>query len=613
VRPSLPIPILAVAAAALLAAGAAAWLLHAPSTLTIHVPLDWAAKEGYVAGFAQVIATAPAGTVEKTVYLDLTRSRGGVDIALPVKSLLAAAKPPADGWADLAVVHINLYLYDREGRLCLSAATLDTLHYLYRRMGATREAWNAAVHDPLQLLRARSLEMPRSLFTPCIPVGRVLDELLQPKLREILENAEPIPLERGPGLTYLPPGTRTLIINRELYNARNNPPKTWLERIRPAAIYPPSDAYARQVWGIFANRYSKALLVPRYYSLWTALRAAAEWYHLVHWRTSRDQSAVYGVTSMTNFINALKEYTPPTLFWRDTYPYGTVLRHFDRAPLLVVKASCPTCSKYKHPEVQATFTTGIYDSVKAGLSFLGVIVWPISRTNFYLNGESVTAALTKELDEEVIYAPMDDVYLHDGIIVLLYITKTRYNGQDYWMFLPLVDAVPIHYYRFNYNRMQPTDAITPEIRTALNYMLWQATPSGRFITPGKYTKYMRVYDDFNDYMLLDSFTAEKSYSNTLAAFLAYCGNIALWSTVSAIVPPAYALVPELASTLTSIAYADAHTAKTMFKLRLKSGHTGHYIELYIEKYTQRYTATNVLPPGYHPTLVMYNILGRDLG
>jgi len=609
VRPRPPIPVLVVAAA-LLAAGAA-WLLHTPSTLTVHVPLDWAAKEGYVAGFAQVIAASPAGTVEKTVYLDLAQGHGGVDIALPVKSLLAAAKAPNSGSVALATVHVNLYLYDREGRLCLSAATLDTLQYLYRRMGAAREAWDAAVHDPLQLLRAGSLEMPSDLFTPCIPVGNVLDKLLQPKLREILGDTR---RSLQPAGGTLPVGTRLMLVNEELYSSRDNPPRLWLKRVVNNWYWPrTAPQLARQAWGIFANRYSYALLVPKYYSFATALRAAARWYHLVHWRTSQGQEAVYGVATMTDFINALLDYTVPGLAWRDTYPYGAVLRHFDRAPLLVVKAACPTCNTIDLPEIEAMFMSGIYDSVEAGLSFLGVIVWPVSRTNLYMNGEGVIVELTKTPDEEAIYTPMDDVYLHDGIVVLLYAKEVERNGQDYWMFLPLVDAVPIHYYRFEYSRMQPTDTITPDMREALNYMLQQATETGSFITPSTYTKYMLVYDNFHDYMLLDSFTIEESYSNTLAAFLAYCGNIALWSAVSAIVPPAYALLPELASTLTSIAYADAHAAKTMFKLRLKSGHTGHYIELYVEKYTQRYASVDVLPPGYHPTLVEYTVLGRDLG
>jgi len=53
-----------------------------------------------------------------------------------------------------------------------------------------------------------------------------------------LAAAKPKP---APAWEGLPPGTRLVLINPGLYNARERPPRSWLERITP-------QGYARLVW-----------------------------------------------------------------------------------------------------------------------------------------------------------------------------------------------------------------------------------------------------------------------------------------------------------------------------------------------------------------------------
>ncbi len=597
--------LLAVVAVSLVA-GYYWWLSSRPLSLTVVVPVGWL-RGRYVAGFVQAVASAPTGFVERTVFVDLQRGGAAtVSLRLPVDRLPQALRPRS---GDLAAVHVNLYLYTQNGSLCVSAATIDTLHYTYRLMGTNEKAWKAAIQEPDLLLRAGTVTMPRELFTPCIPVGRVLHKLTEPIVEEALRTGKPHHPPALPDAPSLPPGTLTIIINKALYDARNSPPQAWLNKVEP-----PGEG--RHLWWMFATLYSQALLIPKdRATLGYAIFLAAQWYHLIRgWETSRDKTTVYGVVTMNDLVNALEDYMVPLLGWRDTYPPGTVIRHFDSAPLIEIRATCPTCSGNSYPLVEATMAAAKYGSIQAGVSLLGVIVLPVSKASLRLNAAPLVARLTNKLDDRAIYAPMDDVYLHDGALILLDVRSTSFNGRDYWMFVPIVNPLPIHYYRFNYDRMEPGDVNAAGVKEALNYMLSQPTPSSGYITPEEVNvNHTYLYDDFSSDIPLDSFNIPSSYSNTLAAFIAYCANVALWAAAAKYIPSPYTLVVDAASILISLTYADAHAAKAIFKMYLVSGHTGHILEIDVKKYTQRYISDNVLPPGLRPTLVVYSVEGRDWG
>ncbi len=572
-----------------------------PSSLDVIVPLDWAWKKGYVAGFVQVIVSTPRAAVEKGLLVTSTDGSFAT-LRLPVAKLYDTL---GSGTGDLAAVHVNLYLYDREGRLCVSAATLDTLGFVLLRGGGA-DAWKRAIKEPDILLKAGTIRIDRAMFTPCIRIDQVLAKTLRSEVREALGSNT----RREIGLNmFLPLGSQTIIVNEELYNARDTPPNIWLQRLRP-------ESTARQAWRLFATKFSQALLIPRNrVSFEEALVYAARWYGLAHWKSRGDGSAVYGVVPVDDLIASLLGRVTPVA-WRHTYPAGTVVKHFERAPLVRIKACCPTCSGTQYPIVSGFLAASSYISVNAGLSIMGVIVWPVSRSVLSIEGASVSLRLTKGLDDWAIYAPMDDVYLYDGMLVLLLSGTTSVNSRQYWIFTPVVNTAPIHYYRFDLNRID-ANAVSQVrgIHEALSYMTMQAKPTGGYITPESVTlRHMYLRDSGPGYIAtLDSFKSTAEYGNNLAAFIAYTANVALWSAISAIVPPAYVLIPEAASTLVSVAYMDARAAASLFELKLRGGGTGHTLEITVEKYTQRHLDTKSLPQGSYPTLVEYTVWGVDHG
>ncbi len=602
----------AAALALLLAAAATALAIHAAPSLLhggelrVTVHLDWARAKGYVAGFVQVVATTPKGYSVRAEYIDLG-SRSSIDIDLPVRGAWSQAGPGQWG-TGLAVVHVNLYLYDREGHLCLSAATLDTLNYLYSRISDPDKAYQEALQHPDAVLHAGHIAFTKNMFTPCLDLSKPLQALLGEKLEKTLATAEPRP---APAWEGLPPGTRLVLVYPGLYNARDKPPKSWLSRITP-------QSYAKPVWRIFAYHYSHALLVPGYYSLSEALRGAAYWYRLVEGtRKAPSGGAVYGLVPMNLLINALYSFSVP-LRWRNHYAPGTVLKHFDKAPIVLLNTTCPTCPYYSYDRmrVQAVFSSAKRVSVDYGLSILGIIVWPHSSTSISIVNEGATATLKPGYDIEAIYAPMDDVYDADGMLVVLYFSKAKYNGSDYWFIVPVFTPIIIHHYRFDYTRLagenvQPGD----EIYNALNYMTHQYdVATGAIVTPANLTvNKLCVYDSFSEYITLDSFSVTGEWSNSRAAFLAYTGNYLLWALAESILGPEYGVFVSVASYLVSITYMDSHSAAQAFKLELQSGHTGHVVGITVEKFTQRYMTSNDAPDGIYPTLVVYNVYGRDYG
>ena len=596
----------AVVAALLLAAAYTVPGLLRGGELRVTVPLGWARAKGYVAGFVQVVATSPKGYAVKTEYIDLGSTKT-IDIDLPVKQAWtqSSLKP---GSGELAVVHVNLYLYDREGHLCLSAATLDTLNYLCSRISDPDKAYQEALRHPDAVLHAGHITFTRDMFTPCVDLSKPLQALLGERLEKALTAAKPRP---APARGGLPPGTRLVLVYPGLYNARDKPPKSWLERITP-------QSYAKPVWRIFAYHYSYALLVPGYYSLSEALRGAAYWYRLVEGtRKAPNGNAVYGLVPMNLLINALYAFSVP-LHWRNHYAPGTVLKHFNKAPIVLLNTTCPTCPYYSYDrmKVQAVFSSAKRVSVDYGLSILGVIVWPHSSTDISLVNEGATATLKPGNDIEAIYAPMDDVYEADGMLVVLYFTKVRYNGDDYWFIVPVFSPIIMHYYRFDYTRLAGEN-VPPgdEIYSALNYMTHQYdVATGAIITPANLTvSKLCVYDSFSKYITLDSFSATAEWSNSLAAFFAYTGNYLLWTLAASILGPEYGVLVSVASYLVSVTYMDSHTAAQAFKLELQSGHTGHMVGITVEKFTQRYMTSNDAPDGIYPTLVVYKVYGRDYG
>jgi len=597
--------LLAVAAVSLVA-GYYWWLSSRPATLTVVVPVGWL-RGRYVAGFVQAVASAPTGFVERTVFVDLQRGGAAtVSLRLPVSRLLQALRPGSGG---LAAVHVNLYLYTQDGGLCISAATIDTLHYTYRLMGANEKAVRSALQHPDAVLMAGLLTFSRGLFTPCVPLSKVLARFVAPRLREILRH----PKIRAPSSSVLGfvAGERLLLVNPALLDAANKPPESWLEHVTPSG-------YAKMVWHVFASRYSYAVLVPKWHSLDTALWAAASWYLLSPPKKAPNGKAAYGLMPMNSFITSLYSIYgyEPSLHWRNHLKPGTILRHFDKAPIVVLNTTCPTCPYYSYErmEVLASFATAEWISIKYGVSILGVIVLPHSTDSMELQSQPARGMLIPGGDVEAIYAPMDDVYESDGMLVVLYVGSYRDNGIDYWMIVPVFSPVVLHYYRFDYKKLGGA-RVRPgsEILDALRYMTRQYDVAEHLVvTPRNVTiKQMCIKDDFYNYITLDSFGPINQWSNSWAAFMAYTANAALWRIAANILAPEYAPFISVASYLVSIAYMDSYAAAQSFKLVLTSGQTGHTIDLTAYKLTQRYMTSNDVSNGIYPTLAEYIIRGKD--
>jgi hypothetical protein len=338
-----------------------------PSAATVVVPVGWLRSHGFVAGFVQVVATSPGGFVERGLFVDLGRAGQSVEIRLPVTRLLGsleAGTHSTHGVVDLGVVHVNLYLYRGDGSLWLSGATLDSLDYLASRTGDPVRAAEEARRDPAAVFKAGTVTFSADSFTPPVPLGKAIGEIIGPWLQKAVKDAgHPLPPPRSrKGLQpyyTLPPGTRLLLIDPGLKHSADSPPSGWLERIQPREA-------ARKAWEIFANHYSYAVLIPKYYSLVDALHAAAEWYRLVSGtRRAPSGSAAYGIIDMDTFVNALLDDYDSMLIatWRNTMTPGTVIRHFDKAPIVFLNATCNTCPAYRHMEAIASFAFSRFDSV----------------------------------------------------------------------------------------------------------------------------------------------------------------------------------------------------------------------------------------------------------
>jgi hypothetical protein len=572
--------------------------------LAVEVPLDWAWRKGYAAGFVQVIASSPRGVVERTAYVE--PGRGGLaQLEIPVDGLLPGNKA---GWrlgdyVGLAAVYVNLYLYDSKGRLCVSAATLDTLDYLYQQQGFRREAWEEAARRPWLLLAAGKVHVPAERFTPCMPLGEVVHRLAWPRVAEALHETRPRPLAAD---ETLPPGSMTVMVNQRLFEDRDHPPEAWLEHVVPRSS-------AAIAWRMFAERYSRSLLIPRdEASLPDALLYAARWYHLVRgWRTSGALDAVYGLVTMNDLLASLSGGLV-SAGWADTYPRGSVLRHFAAAPLVEVRTACPTCSSREPPVVYASLGFGNYASFQAGVSVMGVMLLSFSRTTRSVNTEPLHAYLTG--DDQAIYAPMDDVYVADGALVFLDVGTESIGGREYWVFTPVVAPLVLHYYRYDllHTSNGPVDRI-PGLRDALGYLLSQPGHDS-IVTPEEVNVATLRFRQDGGQSLVDRLGETSVYSNALAGFAAYCANKLLWALAAAIIPPKYALVPDLASKIAGISIVDMRAAAMAFKIYVAHGRGGHTIELYARKYTLRYIDPSAFPQGnVYPTLVVYTMHGIDEG
>lgn len=589
--------------AALHAAGIGLPMPHSQARLSVVIPLGWLRDKGFVAGFAEAIATTPNGHhVISATFLDLSRPNARAFIRLPTAELLGQGWPQGG----LAAVHVNLYLYDTRGHLCLKAATIDTLTYLEHRMPPEKAAEEALRH-PGAVLEAGEIEFKPQTFTPCIDLTEALKTIVEKQLERTEAHGKP---QLAPAEQYMLPGTRLLLIN-DLTKIRN-PPASWKAHIQP-------QYYAKDAWDVFTYHYSFAVLVPKYYSLSAALYDASLWYRLAtNTKTAPSGKAAYGLTTMDNFVKALFYFEEP-VSWSNMLRPGTVLKHFDEAPIVILNTSCRNCYS-SHSDVIAWFANSRYVSTKYGISILGVIVWPHATNVLKISGGAVRGLLDADHDLEALVAPMDDVYEADGMLVLLYVGNYSDSRGDYWMIVPVVSPVVLHYYRFNYAeahpvRLRPGHTDYYGVLNALQYMTTQYdVVSGSVITPlEREVNKQCVYEGSDSYTVLDDFQVSDEWSNSFAAFIAYTGNKALWLLAASLLPDQLGVFISVASYLVSVTYMDVHAASQGFKLYFAPGGGNDMLSLTVVKLTQRYMTSIDAVGGVYPTLVVYRVAGEKCG
>lgn len=493
----------------------------------------------------------------------------------------------------LGSIHVNLYLYNKRGRLCISTATITTYDY-YRLKGLSPiEAAEKARKHPLAVLRAGEVTIIPSMFSRCFYIDNALAQIAKKLIKRVPIIKEPTQIS-DPGATSLPSDVLLDLVYPDLYSKRYQPPDKWLTHVVPSTL-------AREAWYRFATRYSYGLLFPKnHYSISDALEIAMQQWYGVPGTGSEAQGStvVIGVASMDELVHVLSN-----AHWNNQLAPGSILASFSEAPILMVNALCSTCNE-NTIGISLGFATSNSHYTTEGIVLFGVVTIPEPNMIQKLHMKPGGAYLGPVAQVGYIEAPMKDIYEADGIAVVYYVFERDINGEKYWEIMPLFRDVIIHYYDYDFSAMSSGNMDSD----TWDYALWNAF---NYIVGGSSFDEVEVldktiYDEFRNDTVVDN----ASISFVDASSLAGIVGAALNNVVNALL--GYIPGGKLASKAISISIVDLSTRASNFEIDLYSGHTKHYIHVYANKLAETMVTKEMNNNHLYPPAILYHIYGDCL-
>ena len=381
----------------------------------------------------------------------------------------------------LATVEAILYLYDKSGRLCIKVAKVTTFEYFLAKTRNPLEAGKQAYEHPDALLRLNRLEFTLPMFSNCVYIDKALAKIVQE-----IKKTHQIRIEDNPGYYLIPSDVKFELIYSNLYEQRYNPPQQWTQRIVPSRAAP-------DAWYMFATRYSYGLLFPAdKYSVGEALSIALDnWYHQYSRTATKTggQEVAIGLGTMTQLVRSL--LSSSSVYWENQLAPGSILKHFDAAPIAILHTYCDNCQDVVLT-ADMTFATGQVEYTNAGVSILGVITYPEPTLVSSIEASPCGGILIDgNMGEKVLYAPMNDVYVADGITLLYYVDKTVIDGKQYWEIIPVYYNTIIHYYDYDYSSMGCANFVSSET----NDLFWELQQAENYLLDDMDLKSVTIYDN----------------------------------------------------------------------------------------------------------------------
>ena len=459
--------------------GAVDQLLLGYHTLEIRIPSE--VFEGYN-GWAQVWISYPGGELRKHVLVQ-TGEDVVIDVRLDLEDLgrraseaLAVMKDKY-GTGEFAGVYVFMWLIDDEGDSCIMTLEYNTFLYLVRKLKDPSRAWKEATRDPLLLLKLDEVVLEEgnlARISKCINVEDNLDYIISagrstvnPEVgglnskRAGISEFETIPIDSDYGAIEASAESEerscTLdhveVYNQMLYNASDTPPDEWYDRVELVAGYESRrDAIIGGLWDTFVEILSAAY----YFSSECSVDSVVE-------AVSRYTGIYAGLYSMDELIRKLAEITGWSYTvrgWRDLYDYGTIVKHYDLAPLIAVELACASKDCYEFPGgptviVDIDVAPGSYEAI--GIGLFGKLI--MGRQVFAYNFTDEMLVMTPMMDGKASYkgylaAPLDVIYNYDSFVLLYDIDYVVVQGQRYWRVVPLFAFIPYYSVEYSYNSIQ---------------------------------------------------------------------------------------------------------------------------------------------------------------
>jgi hypothetical protein len=355
-----------------------------------------------------------------------------------------------------ASLQIVYYLVDNKGHTYIASYNLGTQSYYTKiKHLSTTEAHQRAIKNPLALLDARKITIKEKIRL--INMTKAINSLVKTPKNDIGQTPRkisPQPVGIKPEQLYPVsvgscPLLTTTIYNQELYNNRYNPPQEWLSQIELVSSSVPKKQVVKELWELFAELFSKQYYYPGYCSPEQVTSAISS--------TMLDLGP--GIHFMDKLIARLAEYTgwySVVAGWQDHYPPGSIVKHYDKAPIMRVTLSS-TSIPLPH-NIQLVMDVAAYEQheTKIGISIGGIIflgydnvvnkpsdLSPISIAPDGVEGNGVA----------YIFAPADIAYMGDAIAIVYHIDKTYLDGQEVWRVTPTFRFVPDYIIQYDYQHM----------------------------------------------------------------------------------------------------------------------------------------------------------------
>ena len=394
---------------------------YTPSKLEISVDLG---KE--YSGVVNVVMNTPQGVFLKSFVLKHGTIKKIIDVSEPVREW--------DQWyrqhrrqeykhvAWLPYLYVWLYVVDHKGNSYYYSSSYGPVQYYLRKGYKYSKAVQLAVNNPLE---AYSGTIKINIIHPKLFLMNDLYNSFEKFLikRKVINHEKPV-------LKPTNDDYYTSVIYEDLYNAQNNPPSDWNNRLESNYL---DNNTKSMIWKYIATTYS----VKYYFK-----KSSFTLDEVTAW--ANDYLGPQGFMSMETLVNRIAHkfgIYSGVIDWIDTYPDG-----FDLYLNLTIAGMGATYFDTSQPiQSELEYSAFLYAYYVHGWTFLGHFVSPYNTT--LLGQIQETARLSKESKHYVyIEAVNADIhFVYDSMLLQWRITSETVNGVDYWVVTPYPVFTPYYY------------------------------------------------------------------------------------------------------------------------------------------------------------------------